>query len=129
MSDLLTDDELDIFKEDVGPFGQMAMELITRRAAEKWQPISTARHTVKLRCTERHCNWHGTLALEAPNPFYPGATIQGCPDCKSVETIAEACDEPDCWAQSCCGWPTPEIVYGGYRRTCQKHYKPQGAKG
>ena len=73
--------------------------------------------TQKLICTARRCGWHGMQALEAPNPFEPGETILGCPDCKAVETIYLACDEPDCWEQSTCGTPTPT----GCRRTCGKH--------
>jgi len=29
------------------------------------------------------------------------------------------CDEPDCYTEASCGWPSGE----DYRRTCDKHYK------
>lgn len=74
---------------------------------------------MKLRCTERRCSWCGpdTNALTAPNPFDKDDTLYGCPGCKDVNTLQEACDEPDCWEFSSCGTPTPN----GYRRTCGKH--------
>lgn len=76
---------------------------------------------MKLRCVEHRCDWRGTdkEMLEAPNPFDATETVTGCPDCKDVNTLQEACDEPDCWEFSSCGTPTPT----GYRRTCGKHYR------
>lgn len=55
--------------------------------------------------------------LTAANPFDPKDTIAGCPHCKSINTLEEACDEPGCWRPSTCGIPTS----GGYRRTCSEH--------
>ena len=72
---------------------------------------------MKVICEE--CSWHGlaTELLSAPNPFDPTEAVSGCPKCMSINTAAEACDEDGCWAESCCGTPTP----GGYRRTCGRH--------
>lgn len=73
---------------------------------------------MKLVCTNR-CQWHGQSeeALTAPNPFDPEESIEGCPHCKSVDSLQMACDEPDCWLEVTCGTPTPS----GYRQTCHKH--------
>ena len=65
------------------------------------------------------CLWRGTddQVLHAQNPFYPDAIIDGCPDCKAIDSISTACDEPDCWSAASCGTPTR----AGYRQTCGKH--------
>lgn len=70
-------------------------------------------------CTEGRCTWKGdiTEALYAPNPFDESDTLTGCPLCKAINTLAMACDEPDCWFEATCGTNTP----GGYRVTCGKH--------
>lgn len=75
----------------------------------------------KVVCEDYKCGWHGLLkdVLEADNPFVLGDKIYACPECREVGTIREACDEPDCWQPSTCGFPTEN----GYRRTCGKHYK------
>ena len=41
MTERISDDALQIFKDDIGPLGDMARELIERRAAEKpgWQLV------------------------------------------------------------------------------------------
>ena len=74
---------------------------------------------MKLICNERRCNWHGSDAemLKATNPFDPEDEIVGCPECKSVDSLVLACDEPGCWEEVSCGAP----VNGGYRQTCYKH--------
>lgn len=79
---------------------------------------------MKVLCNARRCGWHGQEeeVLQAPNPFDSTDTLQGCPECKSVETIFVACDEPDCWKQATCGTPTPS----GYRQTCGKHVPKEG---
>jgi len=71
------------------------------------------------------CQWQGTAAevLVGPNPFDPTDKVTGCPNCKSVDSTFEACDEPECWSISSCGTPTPT----GYRRTCGKHRPQQGS--
>lgn len=72
---------------------------------------------MKVICEE--CNWHGFESdiLRAPNPFNSRDELSGCPKCRSVECLIEACDEDGCWNNSTCGTPTPN----GYRRTCGKH--------
>lgn len=68
-------------------------------------------------CTE--CGWHGqtALVLTANNPFCDGDIIYGCPECKEVNTIVQACDESGCWKRATCGTPTEHR----YRMTCGKH--------
>lgn len=38
---------------------------------------------------------------------------------KHLKPILNMCDEPDCWEEATCGWPS-EI---GYRHTCYEHSK------
>ena len=72
-----------------------------------------------LRWLCQSCDWTGEDAelLRAPSPFDATDTVVGCPKCKAVEDIANACDEPGCDKEATCGFPAP----GGYRRTCGKH--------
>lgn len=72
-----------------------------------------------LRWLCQSCDWIGNDAelLRAPSPFDPDDTICGCPKCKAVDDIINACDEPGCTREAHCGFPAP----GGYRRTCSKH--------
>src|SRR5574343_1782521 len=67
------------------------------------------------------CDWIGSDAelLRAPNPFDSSDAIVGCPKCKAVEDVVNACDEPRCDREATCGFPDP----GGYRRTCGSHYR------
>ena len=75
----------------------------------------------KVKCSEYRCSWQGTEreTLTAPNPFdlVPQGVIEGCPECKEINTIVKVCDEPDCWEPVSCGTPTED----GYRSTCGKH--------
>lgn len=66
------------------------------------------------------CEWIGNDAdlLCAPNPFGGSDTVVGCPQCKAVNDMTNACDEPGCAQEATCGFPTPD---GGYRRTCGRH--------
>jgi hypothetical protein len=75
--------------------------------------------TRKVLCDEHRCGWHGLQAevLQTPNPFDPSDMLDGCPACKSINTIRYACDEPDCWREATCGSPTET----GYRQTCGQH--------
>ena len=75
--------------------------------------------TTKQVCGMYECEWHGTSddVLKAPNPFDEGDVLWGCPECKAVNSIYLACDEPGCWERSACGMPTDT----GYRSTCGKH--------
>ena len=85
------------------------------------QPAGAAvdRGVRPLRWLCQSCDWTGSDAelLRAPSPFAADDTIVGCPKCKAVEDIANACDEPGCDQEATCGFPAP----GGYRRTCGKH--------
>jgi|688.fasta_scaffold01392_17 hypothetical protein len=38
----------------------------------------------------------------------------------ALKDVLHMCDEPDCYKDAGCGWPTED---GGYRMTCGKHYK------
>lgn len=51
---------------------------------------------MKYVCTERRCGWRGEHYLSVPNPFEPADTVTGCPGCKSIDTIVNACDVPGC---------------------------------
>lgn len=42
----------------------------------------------------------------------------GCPNCKSVDSFTQVCDEPSCRKEATCGIPTKEK----YRRVCGEHY-------
>ena len=72
----------------------------------------------KAKCKE--CYWKGRdhEVLRAENPFELGDFVQGCPQCKSVNTIECVCDEPKCWLHVSCGTP---IKDGSYRSTCGQH--------
>jgi len=72
---------------------------------------------MKVICDE--CGWHGQEEemLIAKNPFDESENVNGCPKCKSVDSMLVACDEPGCWKQTSCGTPTPD----GYRTTCGQH--------
>ena len=67
-----------------------------------------------LRWLCQSCDWTGSDAelLRAPSPFDAADTIVGCPKCKAVEDIANACDEPGCDQEATCGFPatTPRIT-------------------
>ena len=75
--------------------------------------------SAKVLGTKFRCGWTGLEkdVLSAPNPFDPEDDLTGCPECKGVNTIVPACDEPGCWEEVTCGAPTPS----GYRQTCGKH--------
>ena len=38
---------------------------------------------------------------------------------EALKEVLALCDEPDCFDEVSCGWPTED---GGYRRTCGNHY-------
>jgi hypothetical protein len=38
---------------------------------------------------------------------------------EKMKPLLSLCDEPGCYNETSCGWPTPD---GGYRTTCSKHY-------
>lgn len=75
--------------------------------------------TKKVKCNERRCDWRGKDGeiLQGKNPFDDEDIVNGCPKCKSIDSIVCVCDEKDCWNPVTCGAPTPE----GYRNTCGKH--------
>ena len=70
----------------------------------------------KVRC--ENCGWHGTLdqALHEKSPFSE-EMLDGCPKCKTADTLRLVCDAFGCAALSTCGTPTAN----GYRFTCGKH--------
>ena len=72
---------------------------------------------MKVICEE--CNWRGQQdqLLTAINPFDSDDDINGCPQCKSINTALFACEETDCWEPVTCGFPTAV----GYRQTCGRH--------
>ncbi len=55
--------------------------------------------------------------LIAQNPFDPTDMLNGCPSCKSVDSLVNACDEPGCLKSATTGWPSDK----GYRYTCYEH--------
>jgi len=51
-------------------------------------------------------------------------TLRAIIEEEKIESIklkhyAGICDEPGCFNEASCGWPTKD---GGYRRTCSEHY-------
>lgn len=72
---------------------------------------------MKYTCDNCYENIKEGELLKAPHPFIEGDNIYGCPNCKEIDKISEACDEPDCWRPASCGTPTKD----GYRRTCGIH--------
>lgn len=65
------------------------------------------------------CGWVGDdhELLRATSPFDADDVICACPECKTVEDVLNACDEPGCNRDAGCGFPSPT----GYRRTCMEH--------
>lgn len=57
--------------------------------------------------------------LVAPNPFDPGDTIIGCPQCRSVEGFREACASMGCPHASTSG--TPDLFGYRYLWLCVEH--------
>jgi hypothetical protein len=69
--------------------------------------------------------------LTAPSPFNPDDTLTACPKCLEVEgttVFEEICDEPGCTEQATCGFPVDDEAFGGYRRTCGKHWREAAQK-
>ena len=69
-------------------------------------------------CRECDAYMHEVDMLTAPNPFDPKDTLVGCPNCKSVGSFREICDEAGCNDEATCGFPAKD---SGYRRTCYDH--------
>jgi len=69
----------------------------------------------KSKCTE--CGWVGLddEILTGPNPFSPEGTVNGCPECLSIDTITACCHKCDKIAN--CGTPTKD----GYVWSCGDH--------
>lgn len=57
----------------------------------------------------------------APNPFDKNDIILGCPRCKSVESMAQLCDEDGCRQIATCGMPVNDKRE--YVRVCGDHYQ------
>ena len=74
----------------------------------------------KLRCKE--CDWIGSVddMLEADNPFDPGYTIIGCPECKTPCNLEYACEVEGCNELSTCGFCGKD---GEYHQVCGKHFE------
>ena len=73
------------------------------------------------------CNECGEIAFEhlsAPNPFDPEDTISGCPNCKEVNALIQACHHLGCNQPASGGYPSTL----GYRYAwlCYKHSFMQG---
>jgi hypothetical protein len=68
----------------------------------------------------KNCDWRGVQSsiLRAANPFDAGDIVCGCPQCKSVDSFTEICDEPRCEKEATCGWKPKDAPY---RRTCHVH--------
>ena len=59
--------------------------------------------------------------LRAENPFDADDIIVGCPECRSINSFTEVCDEPGCVDIATCGFHVRE-GFGRYRRVCGQHY-------
>ena len=78
------------------------------------------------KCTDCGAVVLETELLMATSPFYDGDVLHGCPKCFATDgttTIEEVCDEPGCTEQATCGFPVADEAFGGYRRTCGKHWR------
>jgi ssDNA-binding Zn-finger/Zn-ribbon topoisomerase 1 len=75
----------------------------------------------KMVCDE--CGWcgDGDHVLNGFNPFDPDVAVEGCPQCKKIDSVSRACDEPWCRKQVVFGLLLPD---GTYRCTCHDH-KPE----
>lgn len=60
--------------------------------------------------------------LSAQNPFDIENIIHGCPHCKEVNTLLQACHHPGCTSVATGGYPN-ELGYR-YAWLCHKHYYP-----
>lgn len=72
------------------------------------------------------CAWMGDNVeiLTAPNPFDVEDTLQGCPECRSINDFQHLCDKEGCWQPVAAGGPTEE----GYKWLCYKHWKQERDK-
>jgi hypothetical protein len=68
-------------------------------------------------CNSCGCVCDDDELLSTPSPFDAETMIFGCPNCKAAEDFTNACDDPGCPREACCGFQTQ----GGYRRTCSLH--------
>ena len=59
------------------------------------------------------------LILTAPNPFDAGDTVNGCPECKAVDSFTRACGHDGCLSEASVG--TPGAFGFRYVWTCWKH--------
>ena len=75
---------------------------------------------MKNQVTCEECSWMGDedSILTDVNPFDPLDMIQGCPDCKSVNTLLAVCEYDYCQNIVTCGIPTDN----GYKHVCGEHY-------
>lgn len=80
--------------------------------------------TDKRLCDECRLTFTAERVLRAKHPFIENDTVDGCPNCYAVGSIRRVCDEPGCWKEATCGWPTKDWATTKiYRHTCGKHWK------
>jgi len=73
--------------------------------------------TNRYKCTQcRHICAEGEVLI-AQNPFDLTDMVNGCPQCKSVDSLVLACDVEGCDKEATNGWPSS----AGYRHTCYVH--------
>ncbi|MEY4376120.1 MAG: hypothetical protein RJB26_670 [Pseudomonadota bacterium] len=91
------------------------------RISDGIDPLNDIDQGLPTRWICKSCDWigNGAEVLRAPSPFDAAETIVGCPKCKAVEDMAQACDEPGCTRQATCGFQTKQ----GYRQTCGEHFR------
>jgi hypothetical protein len=77
----------------------------------------TKEATPKFICEE--CHELTGAPLSAPSPFDPDDEITGCPNCKAVNSLRQACVADGCHEAATCG--TPDHLSYRYAWTCHHH--------
>jgi hypothetical protein len=60
-----------------------------------------------------------TEVLRAANPFDINELIQGCPACKSIDSMVRVCEVEGCTFDATCGIP---LKSGRYVQCCGSHF-------